>query len=78
MLRTHGLLELVDGRRVQEAEGHRAVLALDRMVHAMGLVQALEVAALRRVAEGPALVHQDVVGHEVQQAIGDHAGADPP
>jgi len=47
------------------------------MVHAVGLVQALEVAAARHVAERPALVHQTIVGDEVQQAVAGHAGADP-
>jgi len=47
------------------------------MVHAVGLVQALEVAAPGDVAEWPALVHQAVVGDEVQGAVGGHAGADP-
>jgi len=70
-------LERLDRRRVQETEGHRAVLAFHRVVHAVGLVEALQVAAFRHVAEGPAPVHQAVVGNEVQEAIGRHAGADP-
>jgi hypothetical protein len=69
--------EDVHGRCVQEAEGHRAFLAGHGVVHAVGLVQALQVAAARHVAEGPALVHQAVVGHEIQETVGCHAGADP-
>jgi len=71
------LLEAVGRGRVQETEGDRALLAIDRVVHAVGLVEALEVAALGHVAEGPAPVHQAVVGDEIEQAVGRHAGADP-
>jgi len=77
MQRLQLALELGHGRRVQEAERHRAVLARHRVVHAVGLVQALEVAAARRVRKGPAPMHQAVVGDEVQGAVGGHAGADP-
>jgi len=71
------LFEAVGRGRVQETEGDRAFLAVHRVVHAVGLVEALEVAALGHVAEGPAPVHQAVVGDEVEQAVGRHAGADP-
>jgi hypothetical protein len=70
-------LEDVHRRRVQEAEGHGALAPRHRVVHAVRLVQALQVAAFRHVAEGPAPVHQAVVGDEIQRAVGRHAGADP-
>jgi len=70
-------LEALDGRRVDEAERHAALAAMHRMVHQVGLVQALEVAAAWHVAKRPAPVHQPIVGDEVQQPVAGHAGTDP-
>lgn len=47
------------------------------MVHQVSLVQTLEITPSRYQAQRPAVMHQAVVGDEIQRAVGGHPGADP-
>src|SRR3546814_2860236 len=42
---------------------------LFRSVHAMRLIEALEITVARHVAQRPAVVHQPVVGDEIEKAV---------
>ena len=61
-------LEFLDRRRVQESERDRALFAFDGVVHAVRLVEPLQIAAAGRVLKRPAAVNQAVVRDEVQEA----------
>jgi len=47
------------------------------MVHQVRLVEAFQVAIPGHVTHRPALVHQTVVGKEIQKTVSRHACADP-
>jgi hypothetical protein len=62
-------LELFGRGGVEEAEGDAALLAVDGVVHAVGLVQALEITPARDQTPGPAFVDQAVVDDEVEKRL---------
>jgi len=70
-------LQLFYRRRVKEAERDAAFPTAHRVMQAMRHIKTLQIAAARHIAERPALMHQTVVHHKVEQAVGGHACAYP-
>src|SRR3989344_677225 len=70
-------LEHRQRRRVEKAEGYAALLAFDRMVQTVRLIQPLEIAVARHVAQRPAVMDQPVMSDEIEKTVGRHPGADP-
>ena len=77
MQRLQLLFEPRDRWCIKEAERDGTILAMHSMMHAVRLIQTLQIATPGNIVKRPALMHQTVVGNEIQHAIGSHTGPYP-